>query len=63
MNGNSVDPSLPRELFALPVSTLAQRGSQYDVGQDGKRFLILVPVKKAPLELITNWQSLLKQSF
>ena len=56
MDKNSADPSTPRELFALPVSTVAQRGSQYDVDQDGKRFLILVPVKKAPLELITNWQ-------
>ena len=60
IDGNSADPSTPRELFALPVSTVANRGSQYDVGQDGNRFLILVPVKKAPLELIMNWQALLK---
>ena len=60
MDGNSADPSTPRELFTLPVSTLANCGSQYDVGQDGKRFLIQVAVKKAPLELITNWQALLK---
>ena len=60
MNGNSADPSTPRELFALPVSALASSGSQYDVGQDGKRFLIQVPVKKAPLEVIMNWQALLK---
>ena len=60
MDKTSADVSTPRELFALPVSTVAQRGSQYDVGQDGKRFLILVAVKKAPLEMITNWQALLK---
>ena len=60
MDGNSADASTPRELFPLPVSALANIASQYDVGQDGKRFLILVPVKKAPLELITNWQALLK---
>jgi Tol biopolymer transport system component len=60
MDKNSANPSTPRELFTLPVSTLANLGSQYDVGQDGKRFLIQVPVKKAPLELITNWQALLK---
>jgi hypothetical protein len=60
MDGNSADPSPPRELFTLPVSALAAFGSQYDVGPDGKRFLIQVPVKKAPLELITNWQALLK---
>jgi eukaryotic-like serine/threonine-protein kinase len=60
MDKNSADPSTPRELFPLPVSTLANRDSQYDVGQDGKRFLIQVAVKKAPLELITNWQALLK---
>jgi dipeptidyl aminopeptidase/acylaminoacyl peptidase len=60
MNGNSADVSTPRDLFTLPVSALASWNSQYDVGQDGKRFLILVPLKKAPLELITNWQALLK---
>ena len=60
MDGNSADVSTPRELFTLPVSTLANLGSQYDVAQDGKRFLIQVAVKKAPLELITNWQALLK---
>ena len=59
MDKNSADVSTPRELFTLPVSTLAYR-PQYDVGQDGNQFLILVPVKKAPLELITNWQALLK---
>jgi len=59
MDKNSADVSTPRELFTLPVSTLTYR-PQYDVGQDGNRFLILVPVKKAPLELITNWQALLK---
>jgi Tol biopolymer transport system component len=60
MGKNSADPSTPRELFTLPVSTLANSGSHYDVDQDGKRFLIQVPVKQAPLELITNWQALLK---
>jgi serine/threonine protein kinase/Tol biopolymer transport system component len=60
MDKNSAEVSTPRELFTLPVSTLANIGSQYDVGPDGKRFLILIAVKKAPLELITNWQALLK---
>jgi hypothetical protein len=60
MDGNSADLLPPRELFTLPVRGLASSGSQYDVGQDGKRFLIQMPVKKAPLELITNWQALLK---
>ena len=57
---SSADVSTPRELFTLPVSALASSGSQYDVGQDGKRFLIQVPIKKAPLEVIMNWQALLK---
>lgn len=57
---SSADVSTPRELFTLPGSALASAGSQYDVGQDGKRFLIQVPVKKAPLEVIMNWQALLK---
>jgi serine/threonine protein kinase len=61
MDKNSAEVSTPRELFTLPVSALSANGSQYDVSPDGKRFLIQVPVKKAPLELITNWQALLKQ--
>ena len=60
MDRNSAEVSTPRELFMLPVSTLAANGSQYDVSADGNRFLIQAPVKKAPLELITNWQTLLK---
>jgi Tol biopolymer transport system component len=60
MDGNSAEASTPRELFPLPVGPLGNISSQYDVGQDGKRFLIQVAVKKAPLELISNWQALLK---
>jgi hypothetical protein len=60
MDGNSAEASTPRELFPLPVGPLGNISSQYDVGQDGKRFLIQVAVKKAPLELITDWQALLK---
>jgi Tol biopolymer transport system component len=60
MDKNSADVSTPRELFPLPVGPFGNITSQYDVGQDGKRFLIQVAVKKAPLELITDWQALLK---
>jgi Tol biopolymer transport system component/predicted Ser/Thr protein kinase len=60
MDKNSAEVSTPRELFTLPVSALASNGSQFDVGPDGKRFLIRVSVKKAPLEVIMNWQALLK---
>jgi eukaryotic-like serine/threonine-protein kinase len=60
MDKTAADASAPRELFTLPVTALAGTGSQYDVAQDGDRFLIQVAVKKAPLELITNWQGLLK---
>jgi hypothetical protein len=60
MDKNSATVSTARELFTLPVSPLVSFLSQYDVSQDGKRFLIQVAVKKAPLELITNWQALLK---
>jgi hypothetical protein len=60
MDKNSAVVTNVRELFALPVTTIANLTAQYDVGQDGKRFLIQVAVKKAPLELITNWQALLK---
>ena len=42
MDGNSAVVSTPRELFTLPVSTLARFGSQYDVGQD-RRFAAAPP--------------------
>ena len=60
MDKSSADVSKAQELFTLPVSALPLLGSQYDVSPDGNRFLIQEPVKKAPLEMITNWQALLK---
>jgi hypothetical protein len=54
----SVKPRRPT--LACSSSGSTHRALMSGRGQDGKRFLILVPVKKAPLELITNWQALLK---
>jgi hypothetical protein len=58
---NSAMPSPPQVLFPLPVSGRANFGAQYDVEPDGNHFLIQLAVKKAPLNVITNWQALLKK--
>ena len=58
---NTPIPSPPKELFPMPVSAQPNFGAQYDVYPDGKHFLILQPVKKAPLNVIADWQKLLKK--
>ncbi|MBL8293498.1 MAG: serine/threonine-protein kinase [Bryobacterales bacterium] len=56
---DSVTPSTPQELFALPVGL----GNQaYAVAPDGKRFLVARPAGGSqPLEVVVNWPALLKQ--
>jgi len=53
--------SQPKELFTMPVSARPNFGPQYEVYPDGKHFLMPQPVKKAPLNVISDWQKLLKQ--
>jgi len=54
---DSLDPSAPRELFALPPQ------STFEVAPDGQHFLVTVPDTTAPaLNVIVNWPSLLKSS-
>ncbi len=60
LGADSLTPSTPRELFALPASSTLQ---PYALAPDGKRFLVLTPAAGSqPLELITNWPALLKES-
>jgi eukaryotic-like serine/threonine-protein kinase len=53
---DSVNPSAPRELFALPPQ------SNFEVAPDGKRFLVAKPDPTAhPLTVIINWPALMKE--
>jgi Tol biopolymer transport system component len=59
---DSVKPSAPRELFALPAIDIGW--SPYDVTADGQRFLVRATPEKAaaqPLTVIVNWTAMLKK--
>ncbi len=59
---DSIEPSSPRELFALPAGNDGY--SPYEVSPDGQRFLVrATPEKRAgqPLTLIVNWPALMKK--
>ena len=55
---NSVEPSMPRELFH--IAAVDDLFSPYEAAPDGKRFLIRVLPSNAPLSAIVNWPALLK---
>jgi eukaryotic-like serine/threonine-protein kinase len=56
---NSVEPSTPRTLFALPAVD-PRNINPYDVIADGQRFLVRV-TQPPVLNLIVNWPALLKR--
>ncbi len=57
---DSMEPSLPHELFALPRDTVGL--GPFDVAPDGQRFLVSVTADKVePLTVIVNWPVLLKK--
>ena len=61
ITADSVQPSLPRELFQLPA--LDPESIPYDVAPDGKRFLVPAAAERIaaqPLKVIVNWPALLK---
>jgi hypothetical protein len=59
-SGTSLEASLPRELFSLPVGVPGP--NPYEVAPDGQRFLVndVAPSSQA-LNVIVNWQALLKK--
>jgi Tol biopolymer transport system component len=60
---NSIEPSPPRELFALP--TVNDGRTFYQVAPNGQKFLVrTTPEKQAgrPLTLIVNWPALMKKA-
>ena len=59
-SGTSLNASLPRELFELPVGI--QGPNPYDLAPDGQRFLVNdVAASSEPLNVIVNWPALLKK--
>jgi Tol biopolymer transport system component len=62
LTADSVEPSVPRELFRLPAVDTGF--SPYDTTPDGQRFLVrAVPEHGAsqPLTVIVNWPALMKE--
>ena len=63
LGADSVEPSAPRELFALPPSQSGQDSPPYDIAPDGKRFAVRVTVQnQSGLTLVTNWPALIKKA-
>jgi hypothetical protein len=63
LGADSVEPSAPRELFALPPSQSGQGSPPYDIAPDGKRFAVRVTVQnQSGLTLVTNWPALIKKT-
>jgi eukaryotic-like serine/threonine-protein kinase len=61
MGADTVGPSTPRELFALPAVDAGW--NPYDTAPDGQRFLVRATPGQAaqPLTVIVNWPALLKR--
>jgi hypothetical protein len=57
----ALEPSAPRELFALPGGDSAFY--PYEVTPDGQRFLVRTPAEQSSrsLKVIINWTDLLKR--
>ena len=63
--GDSVEPSAPRDLFALPITEDTVGGATpYEVAPEGNRFLVRTTPQQAspPLTVIVNWPALLKRA-
>jgi Tol biopolymer transport system component len=60
---DSVEPSAPRELFALPTID-SYNSSPYEASPDGQRFLVRATAEQAAQvqTVIVNWPALLKKS-
>jgi len=53
-------PATPKPLFRLPAPS-ASVTSSYDVGKEGRTFLVREPLENPqPLQLIENWPALLR---
>ena len=65
LHGASFHSSVPKELFSAPVpSGYSNDSHRWQLSPDGKRFLVMIPPSGsaiAYLDVIVNWESLLKQ--
>ncbi|HSR05833.1 MAG TPA: protein kinase [Bryobacteraceae bacterium] len=65
LHGGSFHASVPKELFSAPVPPGYSNDShRWQLSPDGKRFLVMIPPSGsaiAYLDVIVNWESLLKQ--
>jgi Tol biopolymer transport system component len=61
MRADSIEASVPRELFPLPAADIGW--SPYDTTSDGQRFLVRTTTAQVgqPLNVIVNWPALLKK--
>ena len=61
LGANSLEPSVPRELFAMPAMEIGF--SPFEVAPDGQRFLVRATARQAgaPLTVIVNWPTLLRK--
>jgi hypothetical protein len=61
MGVDALEPSAPRELFALPM--VEDGWNPYDTTADGQRFLMRATPRQAakPLTVIVNWPALLNR--
>jgi hypothetical protein len=59
---DTLEPSPPRELFALPMRSTAA-GATYEPSVDGQKILVLTSPDSAQqsLNVIVNWPALLKK--
>jgi serine/threonine protein kinase/Tol biopolymer transport system component len=56
---DAIEASMPKPLFTLPAPS-ASLTSPYDVGKEGRMFLVRQPLESPqPLQLIENWPTLL----
>ena len=59
---DSIEAATPKALFKLPAPS-ASVTSSYDVGKEGRTFLVREPLESPqPLQLIENWPALLRNT-
>ena len=63
-SGSPLEAGIPEPLFRTPITNLALNIDQYDVTDDGQRFLVLTPTgeaRQSPITIVVNWTADLKK--
>jgi len=61
---SGLEVGIPKLVFEAPQARTASGRNRYDVTDDGKRFLMFVPVEEtvgSPMTVVVNWTAELKQ--